>query len=419
MHLFLLVPNNSGSSVLHDLIATSSDVAILPNEGQFCPNFIGPLAHTFGVAHFFTKKEGIFKNEKNYEWGVIKNQWTSLWKKDNPTARVFLQKSPPDILRADMPHKTFEDTKFIIMVRNPYAQVESILRANPTASLEDAATHAIRCLEIQLENSEQYLEDLVFRYEDLTDKTEETIKNIEEFLNISNLDSDKVFETKAYVSKIRNMNDDQIKKLTDKQIVTINSIFSKKIDVLEECGYSLIEPSSFNFKLVGEVNVTEFQNKLEIITDEFWNEFTYRQDTFEVHAKTLTVPIIFSEDFESENVQYQKYFKYFSDELLKLSKVFQEKHGFGYITRAILVNLKANSTIPSHVDSGESLHACHRMHIPLITNEHCKFSVGEDTINMKTGEIWEINNTNKLHSVNNSSNTDRIHLIADWIVVKT
>jgi hypothetical protein len=417
MHLFLLVPNNSGSSILHDLIATSSDVATLPEEGQFCPNFIGPLAFKFGVAHFFTKKEGIFRNKKNYEWSAIKNQWEKLWNKSNPNARIFLQKSPPDILRADMLHETFENTKFLIMVRNPYAQVESVLRANPESSVIDAANHALRCLEIQLENSEQYLDDLVFRYEDLADKTEETIKTIEEFLNIS-IDSNRIFNSKGYVSKIRNMNDDQIKKLTDKQLETINSVFSKKISVLEDCGYSLIEPSAFNFKFVGNADVAEFQNKLLVITDEIWNEFTYRQDTFEVHDKTLTVPLIFSEDFESENVKYQKYFNHFGDELLKLSSIFREKHGFGYITRAILVNLKANSTIPPHVDSGESLHACHRMHIPLITNEHCQFSVGKDTINMKTGEIWEINNTNKVHSVDNLGNADRIHLIVDWIVVK-
>lgn len=416
MHLFLLVPNNSGSSILHDLIATSSEVAILPEEGQFCPNFIGPQAFKFGVAHFFTKKEGIFRNKKNYEWGVIKNQWEKLWNKSNPTARIFLQKSPPDILRADMLQETFKDTKFLIMIRNPYAQVESILRANSDASVVDAANHAIRCLEIQLENSEKYLEDLVFRYEDLVDKTEETIKTIEEFLNTS-IDSNRVFNTKGYVSKIRNMNDDQIKKLTDKQLRIINSIFSKKISVLQDCGYSLIEPSSFNFKFVGNTDVTDFQTKLSVITNEIWNEFTYRQDTFEVHDKTLTVPLIFSEDFESENVQYQKYFKHFGDELLKLSSIFREKYGFGYITRAILVNLKANSTIPAHIDSGESLHICHRMHIPLITNEHCQFSVGKDTINMKTGEIWEINNTNKMHSVHNLGDADRIHLIVDWIVV--
>ena len=69
MHLFLLVPNNSGSSILHDLIATSPDVAILPGEGQFCDNFVGPLAYQYGVAHFFTKKEDIFRNKMICELG--------------------------------------------------------------------------------------------------------------------------------------------------------------------------------------------------------------------------------------------------------------------------------------------------------------------------------------------------------------
>jgi len=417
MHLFLLVPNNSGSSILHDLIATSPDVATLPAEGQFCDNFVGPLAYKYGIAHFFTKKEEIFRNKKNYEWGVIKRQWNFHWNYSNPNATIFLQKSPPDILRANMLKEEFEDTKFIIMIRNPYAMVESILRANPAASLVDAATHAIRCLEIQLENSEKYLNDLVFKYEDLTDNTIDVVKKIEEFLNISRIDNNRIFNTKGYSSKILNMNEFQIKKLSDKQLKVINSVFSKKMEVLSECGYELIDSENFNFKFISNVNVENLKNKLADLTDDAWNEFTFRQETYDVHAKTLTIPLIFSKDFESENVNYQKYFKHFADELKVLTAIFEEKLGFGYITRAILVNLKANSTIPEHIDSGQSLEACHRMHIPLITNTQCDFRVGLETIHMKAGEIWEIDNTNKIHSVKNFSNEDRIHLIVDWITI--
>lgn len=417
MHLFLLVANNSGSSILHDLIATSQQVAVLPGEGQFCDNFVGPVAYTFGVAHFFTKKEEIFRNKKNYEWSVIKRQWDSLWAKDNVNAKIFLQKSPPDILRADMLKETFNNTKFIIMIRNPYAVVESVLRANPQTFLVDAAEHAIRCLEIQLENSEIFLNDLVLRYEDFTENLEESVKNIEDFLGVDDLDSSRVFNSKGYTSKILNMNDSQIKRLTDKQLRIINNVFLKKLTVLTECGYELIQPSSFNFKLISNINVEPLQIALSAITVDDWNEFTFRQDSYAVHAKTQTVPLIFSEDFESENVQYRPLFKYFSEPLAVIGNIFREKIGFGYITRAILVKLRANSVIPSHVDSGESLHICHRMHIPLITNPNCEFSVGNETINMKTGEVWEINNTNKVHSVNNLGTEDRVHLIVDWITI--
>jgi hypothetical protein len=417
MHLFLLVPNNSGSSILHDLIATSPDVAILPSEGQFCDNFVGPLAYQYDVAHFFTKKEDIFRNKKNYEWEIIKRQWKFHWNNSNPNATVFLQKSPPDILRDDMLTEEFEDTKFIIMIRNPYAMVESILRANPTASLVDAATHAIRCLEIQLENSEKYLNDLVFKYEDLTNNTTEIVKQIEEYLNITRIDNNRIFNTKGYSSKILNMNEFQIKKLSDKQLKIINSVFSKKMTVLSECGYELIESENFNFKFISNLNVEVLKSKLVGLTDNDWNEFTFRQETYDVHAKTLTIPLIFSKDFESENVTYHPCFERFTDEIKVLTAIFEEKLGFGYITRAILVNLKANSTIPEHIDSGSSLDACHRMHIPLITNTQCDFRVGLETIQMKAGEIWEINNTNKFHSVNNLSDEDRIHLIVDWITI--
>ena len=33
---------------------------------------------------------------------------------------------------------------------------------------------------------------------------------------------------------------------------------------------------------------------------------------------------------------------------------------------------------------------------------------------LKEGEVWEINNVKKLHSVSNKGNSDRIHLLLDW-----
>jgi len=41
--------------------------------------------------------------------------------------------------------------------------------------------------------------------------------------------------------------------------------------------------------------------------------------------------------------------------------------------------------------------------------------VGEEKINLKKGEMWEINNSKKIHSVANNSKSNRVHLIIDWI----
>ena len=36
---------------------------------------------------------------------------------------------------------------------------------------------------------------------------------------------------------------------------------------------------------------------------------------------------------------------------------------------------------------------------------------------MKEGEIWEINNNEKEHSVENNGNEDRIHLLIDFLPI--
>ena len=42
----------------------------------------------------------------------------------------------------------------------------------------------------------------------------------------------------------------------------------------------------------------------------------------------------------------------------------------------ILAKLAAGDTIPKHTDAGFSLLHCHRVHLPIITNDNVVFSVG-------------------------------------------
>jgi aspartyl/asparaginyl beta-hydroxylase (cupin superfamily) len=58
---------------------------------------------------------------------------------------------------------------------------------------------------------------------------------------------------------------------------------------------------------------------------------------------------------------------------------------------------------------------CNRVHIPIITNKDVFFKIEDQIKQLKEGEMWEINNSERLHSVENNSNKDRIHLIIDWI----
>ena len=168
-----------------------------------------------------------------------------------------------------------------------------------------------------------------------------------------------------------------------------------------------------NFNYIGKTDITALANKVKEITE--WDKYTFRQKTYEVHKYTKTIPLIFDEDFRHKNPTYRFDYKLYKNEINKFKNIFSKKFGKGYIIRAILVNLEAEKNIPNHIDNSPSLDICKRIHTPIITNNKVFFNVGEERMNLKKGEMWEINNTKKIHSVENNSKFDRVHLIIDWV----
>jgi hypothetical protein len=151
-----------------------------------------------------------------------------------------------------------------------------------------------------------------------------------------------------------------------------------------------------------------------------WDEYTDRQKVYGgEHIHTKTIPIIFDKsfNFNSFKIVPTNHYDLFKDEITKIEDIIRlNTNEEGKIMRAILVKLTSKKSIRPHVDTvGLSLVLCRRIHIPIQTNEECFFTVGDDKRNLKLGEIWEINNDKKLHSVDNLGDTDRIHLIVDWV----
>jgi hypothetical protein len=182
-----------------------------------------------------------------------------------------------------------------------------------------------------------------------------------------------------------------------------------------------------NFKNYGKIKIEDFVKILEE-NEIDWDEFDFRQKKFNVHKETKSIPLIFSEelygafadsenDVESmvENSQ-SKYYPLFKDELDRienhLKSIIDED---GFVFRAILVKLPAGNKVLPHIDKGKSFNIPRRIHLAITTNSQCFFTVGDITKNLKIGELWEINNNGIMHSVTNDGDTDRIHLILDWV----
>jgi hypothetical protein len=164
----------------------------------------------------------------------------------------------------------------------------------------------------------------------------------------------------------------------------------------------IIDKSYFNFRHIDFINVSDISKKILEYSPSDWEKYSFRQNTFDVHKSTKTIPLFFDE--------YKKY----KDFILQIENKISKKFSLNLKTiRAILLNLPSKCIIDPHIDQGESLESCMRFHIPIITNSLCVFGVSEKKINMKSGEIWEISNTKKIHYVVNNGSSDRIHLIVD------
>jgi len=238
VELFILGLNNGGTTLLHQLLATSPWVAALPTEGQFLPSWKGPNPIRLGVKHIYTAKEAVFADPANYDWPAIKNDWYARWAQHNPAARVRLQKSPTDLARVGMLQREFPGARFIVMARNPYAVVDGVLRGNPAATVAQAATHVLRCLALCRDAAANVRGSLAITYEMLTDATAATAARIVAWLpELERLDGHRAFFVKGKMAPISNMNQRQIANLSPAQRETARVIFAGDADVLRYWGY--------------------------------------------------------------------------------------------------------------------------------------------------------------------------------------
>jgi hypothetical protein len=178
----------------------------------------------------------------------------------------------------------------------------------------------------------------------------------------------------------------------------------------------MILERNINYKYLGELDVINISNKI-YSNNLDWEDYKFRQERYKDHSETRTIPIIWSENFK-EFKTWEPYYSIFREDLGLVEK-FINSHlcSTGKMMSAILINLPAGKSIGRHRDSnpvGNRFNRCHRIHIPVITNNECFFEIDDELKVMKEGEAWEINNVRKLHSVYNNGETDRIHLLIDW-----
>ncbi len=253
-NLFVLCPNNSGSTYLSKTIATSPDVWSLPREGQHALGFRGPVPDG-RAALLWAADDGVLaqlRDRDAFDWAQNAKAWYFQAQATTASASVFLAKAPPFLAYTAALQDSFANCRFVIMVRNPYPVVEAILRhergrwSDHVALVDRACAHLITCLEMQRHNQVTFGHiSVFFTYEELCANPTETARRIMGLVpEIQTLDLDQVTPVKQrYRERLRNMNADQIARLSRAEIDRIGQAFEPHQELLAHFGYDLIASS--------------------------------------------------------------------------------------------------------------------------------------------------------------------------------
>ena len=94
-----------------------------------------------------------------------------------------------------------------------------------------------------------------------------------------------------------------------------------------------------------------------------------------------------------------------------ISKILNDLNTDIYLVR--LMKLKSGGYIYPHIDEIITNKNIIRCQIPIKTNNDIKFIIDNEEVNLESGNLYFINAGNKIHSVKNNSNSDRISIVID------
>ena len=279
-HLFVIAPNNSGSSFLSAALAGCQRVWSLPAEARDVAGYVGPkavaswrpaaswtgdprvLAGTARIWAGERRWREALADESAYDWAGNLARWHCQASSATAEADVFVAKSPLDILVVDALVRHVPNARFVFSVRNPYALCEGIchvlhtrLRDNRLVRTRDeprplesaAARHVAACFALQRANWQTHRQrGALFTYERMCAEPEGVAEQILALapglgdLNLRQRLAVGTDRSRRHDEMLKDMNAEQIARLDSAQIAAFNRVFRDHEDTFAYFGYPII-----------------------------------------------------------------------------------------------------------------------------------------------------------------------------------
>lgn len=232
--IFIVGLHRSGTSFLHDIIRDQNGISgviknerLSRNEGQHLQTLIPKDPELGGSGGFaFNNKSHLTEKSKlidKIDGMDLFNQWKSHW--SDPNSDVFVEKSPPNILRTRFLQELFPNSYFILITRHPIINSFATRKFNGgmyNYGVHKLIDHWFRAHEIFNEDSKYLNRVFSLSYEELTNKPTKVIGDIENFIDVE-------FSKRKFNTFNGNL----------KYHSQINNSYSKYEQMLNKYGYSI------------------------------------------------------------------------------------------------------------------------------------------------------------------------------------
>ena len=238
--IFLVGCNNSGTTLIHDVLAATGKFGFMLHEGQRYTDVLR-RAQKRGFQRVWSEYVGELQmDERHPTSGVPRLLFDWLGELPRPLKPMILEKTTANTVRMRWLQRAFPGAAFIGIVRSGYAVVEGIKRKGGK-SAERGARHWKLVNEMMLNDATHVKKFLLVRYEDFVASPRETLLRIAEFLGLGSDDIVAAYDRpdqsalNSSRESIRDMNAESIGRLDEAELRVITR---EAGNVLARLGYA-------------------------------------------------------------------------------------------------------------------------------------------------------------------------------------